>query len=245
MWKYLETNIGEPQEKCFERLLWHTAGCFTFDGFKKLWRRSEIGALLLFFMLLKSAILCELYLLTCIICAIETPCDANLFLPFVSIHFFNSRCYFLKDGYAIEKFWTTIEGDARAASHDNGAGSAIEIVWSRPSFGDVASATSHDTGARNAIEIVSSRPTFWDDASGTSHDFGARNAIEIFPSRPTFGDVASGASHDIRARNAIENFLKSTKLWRCCEWRWSRCWRKKCDWNFSKSTKLWRCCEWR
>ena len=43
------------------------------------------------FMLLKSAILCDLYLLTYIICAIETPCDANLFLPFVSIHFFNSR----------------------------------------------------------------------------------------------------------------------------------------------------------
>ena len=54
----------------------------------------EIGAMLLFFMLLKSAILCYLYLLTYIICAIETPCDANLFLPFVSIHFFNSRCYF-------------------------------------------------------------------------------------------------------------------------------------------------------
>ena len=48
----------------------------------------EIGAMLLFFMLLKSAILCDLYLLTYIICAIETPCDANLFLPFVSIHFF-------------------------------------------------------------------------------------------------------------------------------------------------------------
>ena len=55
---------------------------------------AEIGAMLLFFMLLKSAILCDLYLLTYIICAIETPCDANLFLPFVSIHFFNSRCYF-------------------------------------------------------------------------------------------------------------------------------------------------------
>ena len=56
--------------------------------------KEEIGAMLLFFMLLKSAILCDLYLLTYIICAIETPCDANLFLPFVSIHFFNSRCYF-------------------------------------------------------------------------------------------------------------------------------------------------------
>ena len=54
----------------------------------------EIGAMLLFFMLLKSAILCDLYLITYIICAIETPCDANLFLPFVSIHFVNSRCYF-------------------------------------------------------------------------------------------------------------------------------------------------------
>ena len=54
----------------------------------------EIGARLLFSMLLKSAILCDLYLFKDIICAIETPCDANLFLPFVLIHFFYSRCYF-------------------------------------------------------------------------------------------------------------------------------------------------------
>ena len=33
-------------------------------------------------------------------------------------------------------------------------------------------------------------------------------------------------------RNAIEIFLKSTKLWRCCEWRVSRYWREKCDWKF-------------
>ena len=50
---------------------------------------------------------------------------------------------------------------------------------------------------------------------------GTRNAIESFSSRPTFGDVASGAGHDIGAKNAIENFLKATKLWRCCECRWS------------------------
>ena len=61
---------------------------------RKVTKYVEIGAMLLFFMLLKSAILCDLYLLPYIICAIETPCDANLFLPFVSIHFFNSRCYF-------------------------------------------------------------------------------------------------------------------------------------------------------
>ena len=61
----------------------------------------EIGAMLLFFMLLKSAILCDLYLLTYITCAIETPCDANLFLPFVSIHFFNSRCYFQYSFFSI------------------------------------------------------------------------------------------------------------------------------------------------
>ena len=41
----------------------------------------------------------------------------------------------------------------------------------------------------------------------------------FFLSRPSFGDVASAASHDIGARNAIESFFKSTKLWRCCEWR--------------------------
>ena len=62
----------------------------------------EIGTRLLFFMLLKNALLCNLYLLTYIICAIETSCDENLFLPFASIHFFNSRCY-LKGGYAIER----------------------------------------------------------------------------------------------------------------------------------------------
>ena len=55
--------------------------------------------------------------------------------------------------------------------------------------------------------------------NGASHDIGARNAIEIFRSRPSFGDVASASSDDMGARNAIEHFLKSTKLWRCCEWR--------------------------
>ena len=55
--------------------------------------------------------------------------------------------------------------------------------------------------------------------------------LKIFWSRPSFGDVANAASHDIGARNAIESFLKSTKLWRCCEWRWSRYWREKCDWK--------------
>ena len=56
----------------------------------------EIGARFLFFMLLKKKVLFnfDLYLLTYINCAIETSCDANLFLPFASIHFFNSRCYF-------------------------------------------------------------------------------------------------------------------------------------------------------
>ena len=63
------------------------------------------------------------------------------------------------------------------------------------------------------------KKSFGDVASGASHDIGARNAIEIFSSRPSFGDVASATSHDIGARNAIENFLRSTKLWRCCEWR--------------------------
>ena len=43
--------------------------------------------------------------------------------------------------------------------------------------------------------------------------------LKFFEVDQRFGDVASGANHDIGARNAIENFLKSTKLWRCCEWR--------------------------
>ena len=57
----------------------------------------------------------------------------------------------------------------------------------------------------------------------------AREMRLKFSSRPSFGDVANAASHDIGARNAIEIFLKSTKLWRCCECRQSRYWRKKCD----------------
>ena len=32
-------------------------------------------------------------------------------------------------------------------------------------------------------------------------------------------------------RNSIENCLKLTKLWRCCEFRWSEYWHKKCDWK--------------
>ena len=73
---------------------------------------------------------------TYIICTIETPCDANLFLPFASIHSFNSTCY-LKGGYAVDKIWITIEGDASGASYDIGARNAIETFWSRPSFGNV------------------------------------------------------------------------------------------------------------
>ena len=109
---------------------------------------------------------------------------------------------------AIEIFWSRPSfGDVvSGASHDIGARNAIEIFWSRPSFGDVASAASHDIGARNAIEIVWSRPTFGDVVSGASHDIGARNAIEIFWSRPSFGDVASAAGHNIGARKAIEIF---------------------------------------
>ena len=154
-----------------------------------------------------------LYLLTYIICAIETSCDANLFLPFASIQFFNSRCY-LKGGYAIDHIWTTI--------------------------GDVASAARHDIGARNwkffevdqALEVLRvplvkilaremrlKTTKLGNVASVASHSNGARKAIEFFWSRPSFGDVASAASHDIGARNAIENLLKSTNVWRCCECR--------------------------
>ena len=129
----------------------------------------------------------------------------------------------------------------------------LKVFSSQPSFWEVASGASHDIGARNAIENFSSRPSFGDVASGTSHDIAARNAIEIFQvvqrldmlrvalvtivvremrlnffwGRPSFEDVASGASHDIGARNAIEIFRSR----RCCECRWSRYWREKCDWK--------------
>ena len=58
---------------------------------------AKIGARLLFFMLLKSATRCDLYLLTYIICAIEIPCDANLFYHLPPYVFFNSRCYLRQD----------------------------------------------------------------------------------------------------------------------------------------------------
>ena len=282
-------------------------------------------------------------LLTYIICAIETPCDANLFLPFFFHTFFTSRCY-LKGGYAIEKYWTTIEGDVSAARNDIDARKAIEFFfdidqslemvqiplvtilgrkmrlknfWSRPTFGDVhvASVASHGIGARNAIEFFWNRPSFGDSGSAASHDIGARNVIAFFDidqalemvrvplvtvvaremrlkifwshcdqhlemlrvplvtilaremrlknvwNRPSSLDVVSAARHDIGPRNAIENdqalemlrlplvtvmardmrlnfFLTSTKLWRCCECRWSQYWRKKRDWIFFDIDKL-------
>ena len=180
---------------------------------------TEIGAMLLFFMLLKSAILCDLYLLTYIICAIETPCDANLFFPFVSIHFFNSRCCFQKADMRLEKF----EQPLRVMRVVLVTIVAREM---RLKFFEVDQALEM---LRVALVTILAREM----------------RLKIFWSRPSFGDVASGASHDIGARNAIENFLKSTKLWRCCEWRQSRYWREKWDWIFLKLTKLWRCCEWR
>ena len=104
-----------------------------------------------------------------------------------------------------KKIWTTIEGDASAASHDNGARNAIETFWSRPSFGDAR--YWHEKcdwkffQVDQALEMLrvplvtilaremrlkffSSRPSFGDVANAACHDIGARNAIEIFWSRP-------------------------------------------------------------
>ena len=68
----------------------------------------------------------------------------------------------------------------------------LKTFRSRPTFGNVASGASHDIGAGNAIEIFSNRrslklrlkfyrrPSFGDVASAASHHIGARNAIERF-----------------------------------------------------------------
>ena len=61
----------------------------------------------------------------------------------------------------------------------------LKILWSRPSFGDVAtlaSAASHDIGARNAIESFLKSTNVWRccECCYCSHDIGARNAIEFF-----------------------------------------------------------------
>ena len=125
----------------------------------------------------------------------------------------------LKGGYAIEKIWTTIEGDASAANHDIGARNAIDFFEVDQALEMLRVPLFTILAREMRLKIFWSLPSFGDVASAASHDIGARNAIQIFWSLPSFGVVASGASHDIGAKNAIENFLKSTKLWRYCEWR--------------------------
>ena len=85
--------------------------------------------------------------------------------------------------FSDQKF-RVIQCDASAGSHDVGARNAIEIFWSRPSFGEIAN-----------MQLVTI--------------LAARNAIEIFWSRTSFGDLdgASAASHEVSARNVIENLL--------------------------------------
>ena len=69
--------------------------------------------------------------------------------------------------------------------------------------------------------------------------------LKIFSSHSSFGDVASAAGHHYWCEKCDWNFSKSTKVWWCCEWRWSRYLRENCDRNFLKSTNVWKCCEWR
>ena len=91
-------------------------------------KKKKRGTVLLFFMLMKSAISFYLHSLTHIICPSETPFDANLCLPFATIQFFNSKCY-LKGGYAIQKCWTIIEDIVMDTSHNMGARYATEKNW--------------------------------------------------------------------------------------------------------------------
>ena len=61
----------------------------------------------------------------------------------------------------LKNIWKTIEDDASAAIHDNGARNAIETFWSRPTFVDAASAATHDIGAKNAIENFLKPTKLW------------------------------------------------------------------------------------
>ena len=65
----------------------------------------------------------------------------------------------------------------------------LKIIWSPPSFGDVASAASRGSGERNAIE---------------NHQRLEMLRVPLVT---------------IMARETLMIFLKSTKLWRCCECR--------------------------
>ena len=65
--------------------------------------KSEIGAMLLFFMPLKSATIRTLYLLTYIICASGTPCDATCFYQLLPYNFSIASAIWKAGGYAIEE----------------------------------------------------------------------------------------------------------------------------------------------
>ena len=58
-----------------------------------------------------------------------------------------------------------------------------------------------------------------EDHAIVDHDTSSIEAAFDISLAELFVHFASAASHDIGARNAIETFLKSTKLWRCCEYR--------------------------
>ena len=65
--------------------------------------------------------------------------------------------------------------------------------------------------------------------NGASHDIGARNAIENFFEVDQALEMLRVALVTILAREMRLEILKSTKLWRCCECRYSRYWHEKCD----------------
>ena len=85
----------------------------------------EIGGTLLFFMLFKSAILCDLHLLTSFLW-LKHLAMQTFFYHLPPHIFFNNRCS-LKGGYAIQKNWTTIEGDSSAACQDIGARNGLKL----------------------------------------------------------------------------------------------------------------------
>ena len=158
------------------------------------------------------------YFMRCVFTYIHHLCDWNTLQSkpvfTICLHaFFNSRCY-LKGGYAIEKNWTTVEGDASTASHDIGARNAIETFWSRPTSGDVASAASQDIGARNAIEHFEEDQLLEMLQVSLVTVLAREMRLFFFLHRPSFRDAASAAS-TILAREMRLKFFEVDR--RCCE----------------------------
>ena len=158
-------------------------------------------------MLLTSAILCDLsYLHTSFVRLIHLAMQACFYHlpPYI---FFKSRCYvpYLKGGYAIEKIWTTIDGDASAASHDIGARNARLIM----KLFEVDQLLEMLRVSLVTILAREMRLNFFFEIDQALEKMRVPLAmilagemrLKFYWRRPRFGDVASAACHAILARD--------------------------------------------